>query len=384
MIYLDNAATAFPKAPGVAEGLAWHLNNVAGNTGRSSYKGAIKNSLMIYEAREKLAELLNCSDSSRIIFTNNATHSLNMVILGSIKQGERVLVSPLEHNSVMRPLSYLRQNREVEIITYKLNNNFEVDWDDFQFQLKHNKIDKVITTICSNVTGTIFPLQRISELCYKYKIPLIVDAAQYVGYKELDLKKLELSALCFPGHKGLLGPSGTGVLWFKEGFEFEPLMQGGTGSRSESILQPDFLPDKYESGTMNISGVYGLSLALDYLMKEGIGKLREQKKEIIGYLLKRMNEIEEAVIYSNTDLDRQIGVISFNFRDISCSEVTSLLDKKDIAVRMGLHCSPQAHKFIGTSELGGTVRISPSSFTTLDEIDQTIKILKEIIYGFKR
>lgn len=384
MIYLDNAATSYPKAPGVAEGIAWHINNSAGNTGRSSYKASVNNSLMIYETREKLADLLHCSDSSRIIFTNNATHALNMVILGSIKTGEKILVSPLEHNSVMRPLSYLKQTQNIEILTYKMNQDFTIDWLDFESQLKNNKIDKVITTISSNVTGTILPLEEISKLCSKYKIPLIIDASQYVGYHDLDLSNVEVSAVCFPGHKGLLGPSGTGALWFKEGFEFHALSFGGTGSKSESIFQPDFLPDKYEAGTLNICGIYGLSLALDYLIQEGIKNIREQRKEIISYLLRSLSEIDEAIIYSNKDLARQIGVISFNLKNITCSEVTYELDKKDIAVRMGLHCSPQAHKFIGTFDLGGTVRLSPGSFTRKEEIDQTIKILKEMIYGFKR
>lgn len=384
MIYLDNAATSFPKAPGVAEAIAWHINNIAGNAGRSSYKGAVRNSMMIFEARESMAELLNCSDSSNIVFTNNATHSLNMAILGSVKEGDKILVSPLEHNSVMRPLSYLQQNKKIEVFTYKMNKELEVDLDDFQFQLKHNRIDKVITTICSNVTGTIFPIKRISEICAEHKIPLIVDAAQFVGYEELDISNLKLSALCFPGHKGLLGPSGTGVLWFDNDFEFQPLTFGGTGSRSESLFQPDFLPDKYESGTMNISGLYGLSKALDYLKKQSLAKIRGQRKEITVYLLRRLREIEEIIIYSNQDLDRQIGVISLNVKNIPCSEITRLLEKNDIAVRMGLHCSPQAHKFIETLELGGTVRISPSAFTSSEEIDITIKILKEIIYGFNR
>ena len=384
MIYLDNAATSFPKAPGVAEGLAWHINNVAGNTGRSSYKGAVINSTLIYETREKLAQLLGCSDSSQIILTNNATQSLNMVILGSIQESEKILVSPLEHNSVMRPLSYLQQTKNIKIFTYKLDRNFEVDWDDFLLQIRKNKISKVVTTICSNVTGTILPLKRISKICAQFKIPLIVDASQYIGYKQIDLSQLEISAICFPGHKGLLGPSGTGAFWFKDSFDFHPLAFGGTGSKSESIKHPDFLPDKYESGTPNIVGIYGLSIALDYLNKQSIDKIRIQRKDIFTYLLKKMDEIEEAIIYSNKDLERQIGVLSFNLKDIPCSEVTYKLDKEDIAVRMGLHCAPLAHKFIGTFDLGGTVRISPSTFTTAEEIDKTITILKEIIYGFKR
>lgn len=384
MIYLDNAATSFPKAPGVSVGIAWHINNIAGNTGRSSYQGAVKNSTIIYETREKLAEVIGCLDSTQIIFTNNATHALNMVILGSVKVGEKILVSPLEHNSVMRPLSYLQQSKNIEIFTYKMNQDFQVDLADFDYQLKHHNINKVITTICSNVTGTIFPIKEISQLCSKHQIPLIVDAAQFVGYEEIDLRDLEISALCFPGHKGLLGPSGTGALWFREDFEFQPLTFGGTGSKSDSLFQPDFSPDKYESGTMNISGIYGLSLALDYILQEKIKNIREQRKEIIAYLFQKIKDIEELIIYSNQDLDRQIGVISFNVQSIPCSEVTYQLDRSDIAVRMGLHCASQAHKFLGTIALGGTVRLSPSCFTTKSEIDLTIKTLKEIIYEFKR
>lgn len=384
MIYLDNAATSYPKAPGVAEAMAWHISNIAGNTGRSSYKGAVFNSTLIYETREKIAALLNCSDSSHIIFTNNATQALNMVILGSIQAGERILVSPLEHNSVMRPLSYLIQTKNIKVFTYKLNEDFEVDWDDFRSQLLDNNISKVITTMSSNVTGTILPIKQMSQICASCKIPLILDAAQYAGYKKLDLDQIQASAVCFPGHKGLLGPSGTGILWLSEDFALNPLTFGGTGSKSESIQQPNFFPDKYESGTPNITGIYGLSVALDYMIKHGIDKIREQRKEIFGYLLTKIQEVEEAIIYGNQDLERQIGLLSFNLKNIPCSQVTYELDRNDIAVRMGLHCAPQAHSFIGTNNLGGTVRISPSTFTRVDEIDNTIKIIKEITYGSKR
>ncbi len=384
MIYLDNAATSYPKAPGLGQGIAWHINNIAGNTGRSSYSGAVYNSKLIYETREKLSDLLGCPDSSQFIFTNNATHALNTAILGSIEAGERILVSPLEHNSVMRPLTYLQEKIDVKVFYYKLNKEFEVDWKNFQLQLQHNKITKVITTICSNVTGTILPVKQISELCACHRIPLIIDASQYIGYKKFDLTEIQASAVCFPGHKGLLGPSGTGLLWLNPDFHLDPIMFGGTGSKSDSIHQPNFLPDKYESGTPNISGLYGLSLALDYINKQGFENISKAREEIVGYLFHKIQEIEEIIIYSNLDLARQVGVLSFNQRNIPCSEVTHQLDRNEIAVRMGLHCAPQAHKFIGTYDLGGTVRISPSSFTTVEEIDKTIKILKEISYGFKR
>lgn len=381
MIYLDNAATSFPKAPGVAESVAWQINNVAGNPGRASYKSSLKIDSVIYDVREKIIELLKLEDSSQVIITHNATHALNMVILGSIKSNETILISPLEHNSVMRPLSFLQQNRNIKLEYYKLDKNFNLDFEDFREKLQAGNIDKVITTACSNVTGTILPLQEISKICQTNKVPLIVDASQLIGYEELDFSTIPVSAICFPGHKGLLAPSGTGVLWLAKDFEIEPLYFGGTGSRSASISQPEFTPDRYESGTVNISGIYGLNIALDYLIKESVKKVRSAKNEVVEYLLAKMNEVEEIVIYSNQDLARQIGVISFNCVGTTCSEVARFLDKQDIATRMGLHCSPQTHQFINTLKLGGTVRLSPSYFTTQTEIDITINKLKEMIYG---
>lgn len=384
MIYLDNAATSFPKAPGVAEGVAWQLTNVAGNPGRASYKSSLKIDSVIFDVREKLTDLLKLEDSSQIILTHNATHALNMVILGSIKANETVLISPLEHNSVMRPLTYLQQNRNIKLEYYKLDKNFNLDFADFTEKIKSGKIDKVITTACSNVTGTILPLLEISRICKDHQVPLIVDASQLVGYEELDFSKIPVSAVCFPGHKGLLAPSGTGALWLAKEFEIEPLYFGGTGSRSSSLAQPEFTPDRYESGTVNITGIYGLNIALDYVMNESVKKMRSTKNEIVEHLLTKLNEIEEVVTYSNQDLLRQIGVISFNCVGVSCSEVARYFDRQNIAVRMGLHCSPQTHQFLDTLRVGGTVRLSPSYFTTKTEIDTTIIKLKEMIYGFNK
>lgn len=384
MIYLDNAASSFPKAPGVSQALADHINNIAGNTGRSSYSGAVTNSLMIFETREKLAQLLNTGDSSRFIFTQNASHALNIAILGSVKAGDNILISPLEHNSVMRPLSYLQEHLAINIHTFKLKDNMDIDWEDFSQQIKSKKINKIITILASNVTGSILPIEKIASFCINSSIDLIVDASQYVGYAPLNLAKLNAQAICFPGHKGLLGPSGTGLLWLGDDFNPQALTFGGTGSKSESIIQPDFLPDKYEAGTPNITGIFGLSKALDYLLDYGLNKILEKRRQIYTYLLEKIADIDEIIIYSNQDIDRQIGLLSFNIKEMPCSKVTYQLDKKDIAVRMGLHCAPQAHRFINTYDLGGCVRMSPSSFTSEREIDTTVKTLKEIIYGFKR
>jgi cysteine desulfurase family protein len=385
MIYLDNAATSYPKAPGVAEAVADHLLNFAGNVGRTSYKSSVNSSLAIYDLRESLASILGVGNSSRIILTNNATQALNTVILGAVENNDTILTTPFEHNSVLRPLTYLKVNRNIKIHNISIErNSLNIDIVKFEQDLKEKSIDKVIMTACSNVTGTIFPFPEIAEICYKHNIPFILDASQLVGYKKLNLLEDHYSAICFPGHKGLLGPTGTGAFWLHPNFNVSPLLYGGTGSKSDSIIQPEFMPDKYESGTLNLCGFYGLMTALNYINKIGMDKIESMKKNIISYLINSLKEIDEVIIYSNTDLEHQIGVLSINLNNIDCSRFTRELDRRDIASRMGLHCAPNSHRFLGTFDNGGTVRLSPSIFTLPEEIDKTIETIKEIIYEFRR
>ncbi len=384
MIYLDNAATSFPKAPGVGQAIAYHLNNIAGNAGRSSYKSAVKSSLFIFELRELIAQIIGVKKSSNIILTNNATQGLNTVILGSIKPDDVVMTTPLEHNSVERPLSYLKERRGISVCRIALNSDFSIDLDKFEEDLVQKAVNKVVFNACSNVTGSILAYQDIAAICYKHDIDFILDASQVVGYKHLNINPDHYSAICFPGHKGLLGPTGTGAFYFNDNFSFEPLSFGGTGSKSQDITQPNFCPDKYESGTLNMCGFYGLLTSLKYILSEGLDKIESKKREITGYFLDRLKTIQEVIIYSNQDLERQIGVISINVEGAFCSQIAKFLDKKEIAIRMGLHCAPNAHRFINTFDLGGTIRFSPGYFTTKEEIDNTINTLKEIIYDIRR
>jgi len=376
MIYLDNAATSFPKAPGVAQAVYDYLNIVGANAGRASYKNAREASGILFETRENLANLIGVKDDSCICFTSNATEALNTVILGAVKPGDRVLTSRMEHNSVMRPLRWLEATHNVKIIQFGLAANGEVDLDEFAEMLELSP-DFVISTACSNVSGLIFPYQEMGRLAKESGAKYILDASQLIGMYPFKIDD-NMDAVCFPGHKGLLGPSGTGAFYVKDGFQFNPLMFGGTGSRSNEEFQPEFLPDKFESGTPNLAGLAGLNASLEFLLETGISKIRKHKLEIIEQLIKGLEKIDHIEIHSPKNLEKQIGVISITSEKMDISELTAILDKEDIAVRMGMHCAPSAHKEMGTFKLGGTVRLSPGYFTTSEEIERVLEVFGKI------
>jgi len=378
-IYLDNAATSFPKAPGVAEAVFDFLKNTGSNAGRSSHFRAIKASRIIFETRMLIAELFGIKDETQIIFTSGTTESLNLVLLGLIKEGQHILTSSLEHNSVMRPLHYLREKKGISIETFSIDSKLEVDLNDFRDKVVR-KPDLIISTAASNVIGTIFPVKEMADIAHTMRIPFIVDAAQYAGNQVINLSATQIAAFCVPGHKSLLGPTGTGFLWLSENTCPEPLKFGGTGSKSYQEIQPDFLPDKYESGTPNITGLAGLKAALEFIDKKGMQNIINQKKEICKYFFSALKQIDELEIKSPESMEIQSGVFSISPGNISLSDFTCELDRKGIAVRMGLHCAPAAHKAIGCFDKGGTLRMSPGYFTTIEDITNTIKVLKEIIF----
>lgn len=376
MIYLDNGATSFPKAPGVADAVYDYLNRIGANAGRASYKNAREASGILFETRENLASLIGVEDDSRICFTSNATEALNTVILGAVKPGDTVLTSRMEHNSVMRPLRWLEANREVNIVQFGLDEKGNVNLDEFKDCLLYAP-SFVISTACSNVSGLIFPYKEIGRLAKESGAKFILDASQLIGMYPFKVDE-NMDAVCFPGHKGLLGPSGTGAFYAKEDFQFKPLMFGGTGSRSNEEFQPEFLPDKFESGTPNLAGLAGLNVSLEFLLKIGIPKIRNHKIDIIEELINGLEKIDHINIHSPKNLEKQIGVISITSEKMDISELTALLDKEDIAVRMGLHCAPSAHKEMSTFKLGGTVRLSPGYFTTPEEVEKVLDVLQKI------
>ncbi|MCX5707920.1 MAG: aminotransferase class V-fold PLP-dependent enzyme [Candidatus Omnitrophica bacterium] len=374
--YFDNAASSWPKPEVVYQAMDDFMRNIGGNPGRSGHRVSIAAARIIFEARESLAGLFGLADSSRIIFTANATEALNLAIKGALKKGGQVITSGFEHNSVMRPLRFLEQESKVQITSIGPSQDEMVD-----LRLLEKAITaqtKLIVSVHgSNVTGDIAPIEKISAIAKKHKIPFLVDASQTAGCMPIDLSRLEIDMLAFTGHKALLGPQGTGGLYIKEGIELAALKQGGTGSSSESERQPDFLPDKYESGTPNTVGIAGLGAGVKYILKTGIQEVWKKKKHLRAYLLKSLGSIDRIKIYGNLQPEG-LAVVSFNLGDLSPSEIARQLSEKfAIMTRPGLHCSPLAHRTINTFPKG-TLRASLSNFNTSQEIDHFIKCLKKI------
>ena len=376
MIYFDNAATTFPKPEIVHETVLNHLKNSAANPGRSGHKMAFEAGKAIYEVRELLCQLFNISNPMQIVFTSNATDSLNLAIKGLLKTGDHVITTSMEHNSVLRPIKALEGKGVTNTI---------VDCDEFGV-LDPKKIIKeirsntklIVLTHASNVTGTIMPIEEVGKIARENNICFLVDAAQTAGIYPIDVEKIGIDLLALPAHKGLLGIQGLGVLYIREGIEIDHFKEGGTGSKSEELMQPLFMPDRYESGTPNTPGIVALGAGIQFVLNEGLEKIRKREEFITEYFISKIKEIPQIKIYGAHHLGIQAAVVSINIGDEDSSEIGFLLDESfDIGVRSGLHCSPLAHKTIGTFEQG-TIRFSFGYFTTEDEIDMAVEALKRI------
>lgn len=376
-IYLDNAATTYPKPDSVLQAMEDYFKNVGGSFGRSAHKRSNEASRLVFESREEIAKLVQAEDSSQIIFTSNATEGLNAAILGILGEGDRVVTTSMEHNSVMRPLRFLQKEKGVKVDIVKCTRKGMLDWDDME---KKVAIDTqlIVATAVSNVVGTIMPIHQMGMIARERDIPFLVDGAQAVGIIPMDVKKDNIDLLAFSGHKGVLGPQGTGCLYIGEDIDLRPLKFGGTGSRSEYEMQPDFLPDKHESGTPNLIGIVGLGAAVKFVLEQGVENIRRKGKELTAYLLGKLNAMDNLIIYGPLNADQQTSVISINIKLKDSSEIGDILDKRyDIAVRCGLHCAPIAHRTIGTFP-AGTVRISLGYFNTQEDIDYLLRALREI------
>lgn len=380
LVYLDNSATSWPKPKEVLESIRKAIEQYGANPGRSGHKLAIEAARIIYETREALAELFGLEDPERVILTKNVTEALNLVLYGFLKPGDHVITSSMEHNSVMRPLRDL-EKKGVEVTQIRASEKGEIDPQDVLKSIRKNT--KLIVLVhLSNVTGTIMPVEEVLKIGKDHGIPLLLDAAQSAGTIPLNLKELPVDLLAFTGHKGLFGPQGTGGLIINtEGLEekIEPLMRGGTGSKSEEEEQPEFLPDKYESGTPNTPGIAGLGEGVRFILKEGIERIREKKEKLTLKLIEGLKEIKGVKLYGPLDPKKQIGIVSFNLEGKSPSEVSHLLDEKyNILSRPGLHCAPSAHKSIGTFPFG-TVRFSVGYFNTEEEIEYAIRAVRDLV-----
>ncbi|MGQ9583792.1 MAG: aminotransferase class V-fold PLP-dependent enzyme [Anaerolineae bacterium] len=376
MIYLDNAATSWPKAPGVAEAMARFLQEEAGNPGRSGHRLARAASARVQATRQALARLLGVSEPERVVFTLNATDALNLALKGLLRPGDRVITSRMEHNSMTRPLRAL-QAAGVEVVKVPCFSDGLVEAEAVAQALRRPTRLLAITH-ASNVAGTIQPVAELARLAHEAGAWVLVDGAQTVGALPLQVEELGADLLAFSGHKGLLGPTGTGGLYVGPGIELRPVREGGTGTHSESDAQPEELPHRLESGTPNTVGLAGLGAALDYLERRGLEAIREHERRLVEVLRDGLGKIPGLTLYGPRDPRSQAGVVSFTLEGWSPTEVAAILDASfDVAVRPGLHCAPDAHRTLGTFP-AGTVRLSPGPFNTVDEMDQVVGFVERI------
>lgn len=376
MIYFDNAATTFPKPEEVYTAVDECLRGYCANPGRGGHKYSLQSGRVILEARDLLSQLFNCGSPESIILTHNATESLNLALKGFLKKGDHVITSSMEHNSVLRPLKAL-EKLGIETTIVPCNNEGEISVEDIEKEIrKETKL--IAVTHASNVVGTILPIEKIGLMAKSYGVDFLVDASQTAGVCSIDVEKCSISMLAFTGHKSLLGPQGTGGLYIKKGLELVPLKEGGTGSRSESLFQPDILPDRYESGTHNTPGLAGLCAGIRFIISNGIDNIRRHEQELTLRFIEGMDKIKGVKIYGTRDINKQVAVVSINLREAGSSDISYILDQTfDIATRPGLHCAPMAHKTIGTLEQG-TVRFSFGYFNTMEQIDTAIAAIEQI------
>jgi cysteine desulfurase family protein len=379
MIYLDNAATTFPKPKSVINKMVDCMTRYCANPGRSSHAMAIEGAKLIYETRELVAQLFNFDDPMRVIFTYNATDSLNMAIKGFLQQGDHVITTSMEHNSVLRPIHQLR-TIGVENTIVQCNNEGLININDIEMAIKSNT-KLIVTTHVSNLTGSIFPISEIGKLCKKYNIAYLVDAAQSAGVLDIDMKQYNIDMLAAPGHKGLLGPQGTGVLLVGKNVDLRQLKEGGTGSESSNLSQPNFYPDKLESGTPNLPGIAGLNAGIYYILNKGLKSIYSHEKKLLDLLIDELSKNAKIEIYGPKDKNQRCCVLPLNIKGMDSSELAFVLDNQyNIAVRPGLHCAPLAHKSINTQSIGA-IRLSVGPFTKRQEIIYTINALNEISKG---
>lgn len=376
MVYLDNAATTWPKPETVYQALVEAVRDKGANPGRGSHQLAREAGRLIYETRELLAQLFQVQDPARIIFTGNATESLNLAIKGLAKPGDHIITSSMEHNAVSRPLKVLEENG-VEVDYLPCSPEGLLDPEQVRKAIKKNT-SLVVINHASNVNGTIQPIGEIGQITRERQVAFLVDGAQTAGVIPIDVEKMQIDLLAFPGHKSLLGPQGTGGLYIREGLDLVPAREGGTGGNSESPYLPDVLPDRYESGTPNTPGIAGLGAGVRFILEEGIEKIRAHEQKLTQQLIEGLKTIEQVKIYGLMDAQRQAPVVSINIGEEGSSEVAFILDKAfEVAVRAGLHCAPLAHKTMGTIDQG-TIRFGLGYFNTPQEIEYTLECVKKI------
>lgn len=380
MIYLDHAATSWPKPPEVIKAMNDFLERAGGNPGRSGHRLSVEAGRIAYDARESVAELFNAPDAMRVIFTANATHAINLGLYGLLRPGDHVATSAIEHNSVMRPLRDL-EKKGIRLSVVPCAQDGSVNPGIMERALQPST-RMIVVTHASNVTGTILPIAQISEMAHRAGALLLVDAAQTAGVLPIDVQSMGIDLLAFTGHKGLQGPPGTGGLVIGKGVsteELEPGVRGGTGSRSEFEVQPEECPDRFESGTLNGPGIAGLGAGVRWILKGGIQAIRAHEMELTRMLIQGIKPLPGISIYGPAELKDRTAIVSFTAAGRRVSEVGLLLDEEfGILSRVGLHCAPAAHRTIGTFP-EGTVRFALGAQTTITEIHSAIDAVAHIL-----
>ena len=378
MIYLDNAATTMKKPQCVIDAVVAAMSHM-GNAGRGATSAALDASRVIYDTREKLSDLFNLQNPSRVVFTCNSTESLNTAIKGILSSGDHAITTALEHNSVLRPL-YDLQAKGMELSIVDCDENGNIDYNDFEKLIKENT-KAIVCTHASNLVGNVLDVKKIGSIAKKHNLIFIVDASQSAGVFPIDMQDMNIDILCFTGHKGLLGPQGTGGICVREGIDVRPLKVGGSGVNTFSKEQPVEMPTHLEAGTLNGHALAGLNAALDYLKEEGIDNIQKREEELMFRFYNGIKDIKDIKIFGNFE-NKRAAIVTFNVGDIDSAAFSDELSfAYDISTRAGAHCAPLMHKAMNTVEQGA-VRFSFSHYNTEEEIDTAIKAVKEIAASY--
>lgn len=375
MIYLDNAATTMQKPEAVIRAVTDALCTM-GNAGRGGHDASLDASRIIYDTRERLAQLFHAESPKQIVFTMNSTESLNIAIKGIIEKGDHVITTALEHNSVLRPL-YEMEEKGAELTILSSDRQGRIDYADFEKNIKANT-KAIICTHGSNLTGNLVDIKRIGEIAKKHGILFVVDASQTAGVFPIDVQEMYIDILCFTGHKGLLGPQGTGGMYVREGVAVKPLLSGGSGVQTYSKTHPAQMPTALEAGTLNAHGLAGLRAAIGYLEETGLEHIREKEQELMWHFYEGVTKIHGVTVYGDFSQEERCAIVTLNIRDYDSAEVSDALAMQyGISTRPGAHCAPLMHQALGTVEQGA-VRFSFSHFNTMEEVDTAIAAIREL------
>lgn len=376
MIYLDNAATTLQKPPGVIDAVIQAMTSM-GNASRGTHASSLEASRIVYQARVRLARLFGCARADHVVFTANSTQALNTVITGLIRPGDHVITTDLEHNSVLRPLYRLKREAAVKLSFVRSDTKGRLYMDDFR-RLIRPSTSAIISTHASNLTGNLVDLVTIGAIAQEAGIPFVVDASQTAGIFPIHMQEMGIDALCFTGHKGLMGPQGTGGLCLREGLKLRPLLVGGTGVNSYEESQPESMPARLEAGTLNTHGIAGLAAGVDFIETTGQTVIREHEQKLMRQFIAGLQDISGVRIYGDFSVRERAAIVAMNLADLDSGEVSDeLAQRYEIATRPGAHCAPRLHRALGTDRTGA-VRFSFSWYNTETEVRRALEALKEI------